>query len=361
MSGWPHVALGEVCDVLDSRRRPITKSQRVSGDVPYYGASGVQDYVDGFIFDEPLVLLGEDGAKWGAGDQSAYRIAGRSWVNNHAHVLRPRRESLDDAWLTYFLNASDLSEFITGVTVPKLNQEKMKGIRIPLPPLDEQKRIVAKLDEFKAKLDRKLEIARKRRDLSVPLLRLAQAASFKDVDTFAALGDVCEVLDRFRVPITKRDRKPGGVPYYGATGIQDYVLDSIFDEPLVLLGEDGAKWGAFERSAFCIAGPSWVNNHAHVLRPNRGVLLDRWLSEWLCASDLSEYITGVTVPKLNQERMKTIPVPIVAIDEQRRRLADLEAVRTEADRLNVTNGSLATACEQLWTSWSQEVLRGAAA
>lgn len=147
MSGWQSVQLGDVCDVLDSLRRPITKRDRAPGPIPYYGASGVLDHVEGQLFDEPLVLLGEDGAKWESGAKSAFAIAGPAWVNNHAHVLRPQRDKLDDDWLIYYLNFSDLLPFVTGLTVPKLNQEMMRSIPIPLPPLADQKHIVAILDE----------------------------------------------------------------------------------------------------------------------------------------------------------------------------------------------------------------------
>lgn len=151
---WPTTLLGDVVDVLDSQRRPITKSDRNSGPYPYYGATGIVDWVDGFLFDEPLVLIGEDGAKWGAGEQSAFPIEGKTWVNNHAHVLRPHRSDMLDDWLIYFLNAADLSEYVSGLTVPKLNQGNLRQIEVPLPPLDEQKRIVAKLDQAFAALDR---------------------------------------------------------------------------------------------------------------------------------------------------------------------------------------------------------------
>jgi type I restriction enzyme, S subunit len=147
VAAWAEKPLGEVCDILDSLRKPITKGDRVSGPYPYYGASGVLDHVAGYIFDEPLVLVGEDGAKWGAGDNSAFSISGKAWVNNHAHVLRPHREVILDDWLIYFLNATDLSAFISGMTVPKLNQGRMREIPIPLPPVEEQRRIVAVLEE----------------------------------------------------------------------------------------------------------------------------------------------------------------------------------------------------------------------
>ena len=139
--------LGELCDVLDRMRKPITKRNRVSGEFPYYGATGILDYVESYIFDEKLVLIGEDGAKWGSGESTAFTAEGKYWVNNHAHVIRPHRDKILDGWIVYYLNHSDLSPFVTGLTVPKLNQAKLREIPIPIPPIAEQKRIVAILDE----------------------------------------------------------------------------------------------------------------------------------------------------------------------------------------------------------------------
>jgi type I restriction enzyme S subunit len=145
--GWRTESLGELCDVLDHKRKPITKCDRVAGDYPYYGATGVLGHVEGYIFDEPLVLVGEDGAKWESGAHTAFAVGGKIWVNNHAHVLRPHRNEILDNWLIYFLNHSDLSVFVSGLTVPKLNQGNLREIPIPLAPLAEQQRIVGLLDE----------------------------------------------------------------------------------------------------------------------------------------------------------------------------------------------------------------------
>ena len=150
---WPMVELGETVEILDSLRRPITKHDRRPGPYPYYGATGVVDYVDGYLFDEPLVLVGEDGAKWGSGEQSAYAVEGKVWVNNHAHVLRPKRECLLDRFLIEIINSLDLTLYITGVTVPKLNQAKLKSIQIPLPPLEEQREIVAEIEGYQRVID----------------------------------------------------------------------------------------------------------------------------------------------------------------------------------------------------------------
>jgi type I restriction enzyme M protein len=147
-SHFPHVELGEVVEILDSLRRPITKCDRKPGPYPYYGATGVLDHVEGFLFDEPLVLVGEDGAKWGPGENSAFPVDGKVWVNNHAHVLRPKRNLLMDRFLIEILNEADLMPYVTGVTVPKLNQEKLRSIQIPLPPLEVQKEIVAEIEGY---------------------------------------------------------------------------------------------------------------------------------------------------------------------------------------------------------------------
>jgi type I restriction enzyme S subunit len=147
---WMWVRLGELVEVLDSQRKPITKSHRQPGPIPYYGASGIVDRVATYIFDEALVLVGEDGAKWGRGEPTAFKISGKAWVNNHAHVIRPRRDFLSDDYLVLVLAEKDLTEFITGMTVPKLNQNRLISIPIPLPPLEEQSRIVAKVDELMA-------------------------------------------------------------------------------------------------------------------------------------------------------------------------------------------------------------------
>ena len=150
---WPMVELGETVEILDSLRRPITKHDRRPGPYPYYGATGVVDYVDDYLFDEPLVLVGEDGAKWGSGEQSAYAVEGKVWVNNHAHVLRPKREHLLDRFLIEIINSLDLTLYITGVTVPKLNQAKLKSIQTPLPPIEVQREIVAEIEGYQRVID----------------------------------------------------------------------------------------------------------------------------------------------------------------------------------------------------------------
>jgi len=168
---YPRVPLGDLVEFLDYRRRPIRRADRKPGPYPYYGATGVVDHVDRYLFDEPLVLVGEDGAKWGAGEHTAYRVSGKYWVNNHAHILRPRRNLILDQYFQAVLNELDLRPYVAGVTVSKLTQERLKGIPIPLPPLERQRKIIIKIEQCEsaieaamqtiAGLERKLQRARK--------------------------------------------------------------------------------------------------------------------------------------------------------------------------------------------------------
>jgi len=140
--------LGDICEILDSKRIPITASNRKAGIYPYYGANGIQDYVDDYIFDDELVLLAEDGGHFGSTDKPiAYRVSGKCWINNHAHVLKPKAD-LDVDYLCYSLMFRDVSSIVNGATRQKLTQADMREIEIPLLPLGEQLAIVEKLNKI---------------------------------------------------------------------------------------------------------------------------------------------------------------------------------------------------------------------
>jgi type I restriction enzyme S subunit len=150
--GWRWVRLEEVCEIWDSLRKPVKKKYRHPGNVPYCGANGVIDYVDGFTHFGEFVLLAEDGGFYGPGEFSAYMMKGRFWANNHVHVLRGKPDQLLNQFLYHWLVTCDLRPFLTGATRPKLTQGAMRSILIPLPPLAEQRRIVAHLEAVQERL-----------------------------------------------------------------------------------------------------------------------------------------------------------------------------------------------------------------
>ena len=144
--------LGEICDNLDFMRKPITSSKRKAGLYPYYGASGIVDYVEGYIFDGEYLLVSEDGANLVARTYPiAFSIKGKNWVNNHAHVLA-FDSKITQKFVEIYLNMIDLSPWINGAAQPKLNQANLNIINIPVPSLSEQQRIVDILDKFEASI-----------------------------------------------------------------------------------------------------------------------------------------------------------------------------------------------------------------
>lgn len=145
---WRIKPLGKICTNYDSRRIPITEKDRVRGEIPYIGASGVIDYINDFIFDEDLLCVSEDGANLVARTYPiAFSISGKTWVNNHAHVLKFSHKYTQDIVESY-LNMINLQDFLTGMAQPKLNRAKLDIIPIPLPEEEEQEKIADCLSEI---------------------------------------------------------------------------------------------------------------------------------------------------------------------------------------------------------------------
>ncbi len=144
---YPTKPLGEIVTFLDHKRRPVKEAERKPGPYPYYGANGKQGDIDNYLFDEDLILLAEDGGHFHQPDRGiAYRISGKSWVNNHAHVIRAGSE-IDTRFLCRVLENYDVGPYISGTTRGKLTKGQAEKIQIPLPPLTEQWRIAAILEE----------------------------------------------------------------------------------------------------------------------------------------------------------------------------------------------------------------------
>jgi len=153
--GWVVSALAPVVAILDSRRVPVNARERSKrpGPIPYYGAAGQVGWIDGFLFDEELVLLAEDGAPFLDGNKpKAYLVRGKSWVNNHAHVLRALG-GIPNRFLMHWLNQVDYRPFVSGTTRLKLPQAPMRQISVPIPPLPEQHRIAEAIESHFTRLD----------------------------------------------------------------------------------------------------------------------------------------------------------------------------------------------------------------
>ena len=376
--GWEVKRLGEVADILDSKRRPITKSDRIAGSYPYYGATGVLGYVDGYLFDEPLLLLGEDGAKWGAGDRSAFPIRGKTWVNNHAHVLRPRRNLIVDAWLTYQLNAADLSPHVTGVTVPKLNQAKMRDIPVIVPPLTEQRRIVEVLDEAFAGLatatanaERTLNAARElfrgfvgdlftngqnewpSRRLG-DLMQIARGGSPRPIEAFITddingtnwikISDA--TASRKYINSTAQRIKPEGAKRSRTVEPGDFLLSNSmsFGRPYIM------------RTSGCIHD-GWL-----VLKDRDGVFDQDYLYAFLGSAaaykQFDRLAAGSTVRNLNIELVERTVIPLPSRGEQSELAGVVDRLESEISRLENAVKAKLTLLAELKASLLQRAFAG---
>ncbi len=214
-NGVEYKSLGEICDILDSRRKPITKSKRTAGEFPYYGANGIQDRVSGYLFDGTFLLVGEDGSVINPNKSPVLNWAtGKIWVNNHAHVLSERQDVANLRYVYFALSATDVSDIVRG-TPPKLNQQNLRNIQIPVPPLPVQQEIVRILDSF-TELEAELEARKKQyehyRDKLLNFADISQGG----VRTMA-LSEICN-FRRGSFPQPYGEEK-----WYGGDGAMPFV------------------------------------------------------------------------------------------------------------------------------------------
>lgn len=355
-AGWQIKEVGGLCDVLDSKRKPVTKRDRVGGQYPYYGATGILDHVESYIFDEKLILIGEDGAKWGAGENTAFSAEGKYWVNNHAHVIRPHRQTVLDNWLIYFLNHSDLSEYVTGLTVPKLNQAKLCEIRVPVAPLPEQHRIVAILDEAfagiataTANAERNLKNAREVFDTHVQRYFFGNESGWEE----KRLADVVSelVTGPFGSMLHKSDYVRNGIPVVNPQNIiggQIVSLDktmvsektksrmekfSLRERDIVI-----ARRGEMGRCATVNKTQvGWLCGTGSMIIRLKPTASERYIVQLLQSSTVRKNLegnsVGATMNNLNQDILLGLKFHLPPIAEQCRIITTLEQLSTETQCL----------------------------
>ncbi|EKD49197.1 MAG: hypothetical protein ACD_63C00230G0003 [uncultured bacterium] len=327
---WPMVELGEVVEILDSKRKPITKSDRKAGQFPYYGATGILDYVHDYIFDERLVLIGEDGAKWGVGDKTAFIAEGKYWVNNHAHVVRPTKGKLIDTFLVSYLNNIDLSPFITGVTVPKLNQEKLRSIKIPLPPLEIQEQIVAELGGYAGIITGAKQITQNWK----PKI---------DIDPEwdkVKLGEACEVFGGGTPSRTEEKYWGGNIPWLSAR----YFSDDHTIKGSEMITEIGLKNSSSKIAPkgstilitrvsvgkFAIADQDYAINQDLTALVSKSKNLDPkylWLISEIIAERVKNNAVGVGVTGVTRDFVVNQEIPLPPLATQKQIVEKIEAER----------------------------------
>ena len=323
--------LGEICTNLDFKRKPITSAKRVAGIYPYYGASGIVDYVENYIFDGDYLLVSEDGANLLARTSPiAFSIKGKNWVNNHAHVLEFKNLTTQK-FVEVYLNMIDLSPWINGAAQPKLNQANLSIIDIPFPPLSEQNRIVGILDTFTASIENlKEQITQRRKQFEFYRDHLLDLEGKEGVE-MKTLGEICNIKGRigFR-GYTRDDQVEEGM---GALSLSP---GNIINGKMDYSNSTFITWDKYEESpeikiynndvVFCKTG-STVGKVAIVknlpckatINPQLVVLKDITINFKYLAYSLAIYplqykvkvLAGVgSVPNISQSKLGSLEIPI---------------------------------------------------
>ena len=292
----------EWCDILDSQRIPISAKDRIKGIYPYYGANGVQDYIDNYIFDDELVLLAEDGGNFGSKKRPiAYRVSGKCWVNNHAHVLKPKKD-LNVDYLCYSLMFYDTNGLVNGATRQKLTQSTMRKMKIPYLKIENQLEIVKKIKKIEAVIQQQ----NKQLFLLDELIKARFIEMFGDPinnsKSFPSkkVVDVVTMQRGYDLPTSKRISS-GNIPVYGSNGILGYHDTSKCDVG-VITGRSGTLGEVtFSDRPFWPLNTTLFSVDIH----NNNIIYLKYLLEFY---DLKRFGSGTGVPTLNRNEFHNEPI-----------------------------------------------------
>lgn len=300
MSTRTETTWGEVIDL--NYGRALVGGSGANGEVQIFGTNGPTGFANVDSHGEgPAVVVGRKGAYRGV-----HLARGPFYVIDTAYYVNPK-VSVDTEWVYYALLAEDIQGLGSGSAIPSTRREDVYALPVFLPPLGEQ---IAIREVLRA-LDEKIAA-------NQHLANVAHALARASVDQTCALGasrkplaEVAHFRNRERIPLSKNERanRAGSVPYYGATGVVDYVDVPIFDEILVLVGEDGTVVNESGSPIVqLIWGPAWVNNHAHVLTGSG--LSNSLLRHLVERANVADRITGAVQLKLSMGNLKSIQIEV---------------------------------------------------
>ena len=252
-------------------------------------------------------------------------------------VLRDSNNLFDKSFLYYYLGSPNIyrefKRLAVGGVVNNLNSELVRGVNVVIPPLPEQEQIVAELDCLSGIIEKKKQQLKEYDSLAQSIFyEMFGNPNLNEKKWMTKkISNICENLDYKRIPITAKNRISGSIPYYGASGIVDYVEDYIFDGTYLLVSEDGANLLMRNTPiAFTIFGKTWVNNHAHVLSfTNYPIHI--FVEYFLNLLDLSYIVRGCAQPKLTQASLNEIKVFDVPLVLQQEFASKIEAIEKQKE------------------------------
>lgn len=292
----------EVTINFDKKRIPLSSAQREKrqGTFRYYGAQGVIDHVDDYIYDGTYLLIAEDGENLKSKKQNIAQVVdGQFWVNNHAHIVQGNEQS-DTRFLCYLINSMDLSGYVTGSAQPKLSQANLNAITLSLPTLVEQKRIV----EYLYMLDQKIDVNRQIND---NLQQQAQAIySSMFIDNPDPAWSHGHLSDLITVKYGKDHKKlaDGIYPVYGSGGIMRYVERPLYNKESVLIPRKGTL-----NNVMYVNQPFWSVDtmfYTEMKLPN----VAKFVYHFVKAKDLASMNAGSAVPSMTTDILNAMEVVI---------------------------------------------------
>ena len=356
---WPMVRLGDVCDEIKDRIQSskISVGEYVTTDNMVKNCGGIvlAEYVPSDI---GLV-------EYHKGDVLIANIRPylkKIWLADHnggcssdVVVFRVKTEGLSSEYLYSALSQDAYFDYVMqkprGTKMPRGDRDWMKEFRFPLPSLSEQKEIVSRLERELAAVEKMKkgfeELAKTAKaEFKAELKEVFEEISRGGAET-RRLGDVCENLDSRRVPITKSNREAGKYPYYGASGVVDWVSGYIFDGDYLLVSEDGANLIARSTPiAFSVSGKIWVNNHAHILAFS-DLTTQRFVEFYFASIKIDDLVTGAAQPKLTQNALNSIEIPLPHLSVQREVVARLDVAKAKAEKLEAKAREGVAVCETM--------------
>jgi type I restriction enzyme S subunit len=370
--------LSEVCTNLDNMRVPITKKDRVEGSYPYYGASGIVDYVDDYIFDEDLLLVSEDGANLLARTYPiAFSASGKYWVNNHAHALK-FESSISQQFIEYYLNSISLADFISGMAQPKLNQRALNSIPVPFPPLETQKQIVAKLDQAFADIEKAKVNAEKNLINATELFENHLERVFRTSNESwrsTVLGELCEKME---YGTSSKSLAEGNTPVLRMGNLQNGKLDwnnlkySDVDDEIekydlktgdVLFNRTNSAEHVGKAAIYDGKQPAIFAGYLIRIHRKKDLLDSTFLNYYLNSKFARDYGKTVMSQSVNQAningtKLKQYPISVPSLSEQQvlsRRMSSLES---EIIKLKNIYMNKLLALEELKQSILQQAFNG---
>lgn len=306
------VRLGDACEILDSLRKPISSSKRISGPYPYYGANGIQDWVDGFLFDGTFILLGEDGSVINKDKSPILNwTTGKIWVNNHAHILKEKDETVLLRFVYYALHCVDVSDIVRG-TPPKLNQANLRNILIPLPPIEVQREIVSILDKF-TEYSAQLKAELKARKEQYEFYRNKLLTQFDEGEVeIKKLSYLCEIKRGIRVTKSTIQEKGLYPVFQNCLTPMGYMSEAntISDTTFVISAGAAGDIG-YSKSAF------WAADDCLCLTSPKGVL-SKYLYHFLLIiqKTIKRQVRRGAVPRLSRTVLEKIEIPLPPLSKQ---------------------------------------------